>query len=149
MDVVKGAGASRWHASFTSVVISDIQQMNTARSKAHGDIVQRGFYMDSINALLAFYPRKNVMVAISERCSANGLTEYNQMFQFLGVTALSHVHHQTATESHAFRPISEQISNSTKCLLYGIYWRSTSQLYSYLGEPVVEWEEYYKRQIKC
>ena len=125
------------------MVISDIEQMKTTRRKTLDDIVQRGFYMDSLNALLAFFPRENVMVAISERCFANGLTEYNQMFRFLGVTALSHLHNQTAAERRVFPPISEQISNSTSCLLYGLYWPSTSQLYSYLGETVVEWEEYY------
>ena len=104
----------------------------------------RGFYYDQIKYVYSLFPKKNVLILISEENRSDTLKCYNKIFNFLGVKPLS-MNTSLKDDAKHSTYYSEALDIRNKKLLYEIYKPHNEKLYELLGKKIEAWEEYYDK----
>lgn len=104
--------------------------------RERSDVLTRGFYIDQLQYVLSKFPQKQLYIAISEHVKENPTREYNKMFEFLGVSTLSHVPSDTSIHKRLYR---NRASPDIQDQLVRIYKPYNLQLFKFLGFEISSW----------
>lgn len=98
--------------------------------------LQDSQYIDQIESLLNYFPRKQLYIGVSERIRSNKLAEYNKIFRFIGVPSLS-----TGTEfrEHHVRSYESPMSARSRTILLDHFRPYNKRLFEFLGYDIKEW----------
>ena len=128
------------HYSFNECVDRELTTLMTEPKTFNNALlhyVQRGFYMDQIEAFLKIFPREQLLVVIAERIRKDPVEEHKRIFEFLGVEATEIV----AEDKHLGNYKEKTVPPKTKARLDALYAPHNERLYEFLGERITEWEE--------
>lgn len=100
------------------------------------DSIQRGLYFEQITHLLQYFPTQQLYVAISERVKTDMKTEYNRMYQFLGVDEFDGDYEESGSEPYD----GYELSNLMRRWLIKYYKPHNQMLFEWLGHDIPEWE---------
>lgn len=147
----KMASKPNWNEkrSFEEIVW---QEINSIRSKdyidkfnkcANNNLVDswregyllKGLYVLQIKHLYEYFPKENIHISISERVRNNMKTEYNRIFNFLGLNGFNGDFHEKFVSSS-----KTEMSFIIRNELINFYKPFTSELYKLLGYSIPEWE---------
>jgi len=101
----------------------------------NGDVVRRGEYIDQIESLLRYYPRRQLHILIAERLRADPVGELNRVCAFLGVEPRA-----WETVNIHQRSYQEPMAGETRRRLEAHYRPTNERLFAFLGERIGEWE---------
>jgi hypothetical protein len=98
--------------------------------------VKEGFYMDQIEMILTYFPRRQLHVAISEHVKKDMEGQYAKMFEYLGC-AHEGIDYQAGVHS---RKYTEKIDEKARRVLKQIYKPHNERLFRFLGHQIPEWQ---------
>jgi Sulfotransferase domain len=136
------------HRTFREAVESELTILEHPNYREHiyqcrDDTIQpwrqgyllKGFYVEPLEHLLRFFPRRQIHIAISERVRQNMELEYNAMFRFLGVCEING-HFEERFRSRSVREMDDDIRE----VLRSLYKPYNERLFALLGSAVCEWD---------
>ena len=103
--------------------------------------LQRGFYDEILEYILAKFPKDNIYIGISEEINNNKLKYYNKIYEFLGTFKLKYIDDNLNKGVHKYKPIPHKVEQ----YLYSIYKPHNDKLYKILGRKIDIWENYYNQ----
>jgi Sulfotransferase domain len=108
-----------------------------------GIIIGKGLYIDLIENLLKYYPRKQVCIVISEQMKQDMQGTYNKIFDFLGVKRTKINFDMNVHAGKYEKPMSSW-ARETLNQIYGPY---NERLFDFLGHQVPEWDTENERAL--
>jgi hypothetical protein len=103
-----------------------------------GSLLEKGVYINQIKNLLKFYPRKQLLILISERMKEHPQEAYNKIFAFLGIKKMK-IEYEPGVHS---RKYPEKMKKSTEKKLYRFFKTYNERLFKFLGYRISEWERH-------
>ena len=118
--------------TFKSLIHSELKNLNYREKKS---IVQRGFYIDQIEFILKYFPRKNLKIIITEWYLKDHIKWNNELFEFLEVETLEYLKPEM---QHKRNYIIDKYKEDFN-LLKKIYRPYNKRLFKFLGFKIKEW----------
>ena len=143
--------------TFIECIQSNINNINEHRSygTAEYHYLQRGFYYEQIQRFMTHFTtdhsnlphsnlpqsnlHSNLLIIISEHMRKDPITQYNRVYDFLGV---ERVYTNIYEEEH-IGTYTTTMSKSTEEMLYKLYKPHNDKLFEYLGYTIPEWDANY------
>ena len=98
-------------------------------------VIKTGFYIDQIENLLKYYPKKQLMIVISEKMQKNPQLVYDEIFEFLGVKKVKINYVSGVNKKEYKRPLEKE----NEKILQDIYRPYNERLFKFLGHKIEEW----------
>lgn len=127
--------------TFGESIQRNLDNLNEHRSYGTGEFhyVQRGFYIDQIERFLSVFPNSaNLLVIIAENIRADPITQYNSIYDFLGVPRLS-----IDFEDEHIGTYTTSMPKGIEEKLYKVFKPYNERLFQLLGYRVYEWDQNY------
>jgi len=119
--------------SFRENILKEIEK------KFEGGIIKKGFYMEQIKNLLRYFPRKQLLIIISEQMKKNPQETYDKICDFLGIRRINikSINYDPFMNSKRY---FKKPKKKDALILYEIYKPYNEELFKFLGYEIKEWE---------
>lgn len=96
--------------------------------------LMKGMYAEQLDSLYQWFPKRQVLVVVSERIRENLATGYNAFFDFLGLSPVkaNFLEHYVGREA-------PPMNAETRRLILRVYREPNEKLFSLLGMSIPEW----------
>ena len=108
------------------------------------NIIKRGIYAVQLANIYEIFPKKNVLIMISEHFKEKPLLELNKICKFIGAPLFKSIENTNYKNNVHKKNYKVPISKSEFTKLYLFYQEYNEVLYKILGQPIKEWEDIYK-----
>lgn len=108
------------------------------------DLIKRGIYVVQLANIYEIFPKKNVLVLISEHYKDKPFQELNKICKFIGASPFKNIKNANYKNNVHKKTYKIPISKSEFTKLYLFYREYNEVLYKILGKPIKEWEDIYK-----
>jgi len=125
-----------YELTFTEAIRRDWQHMQDPSYQRFTDydFVQKGFYIDYIENLLAYYPREQLHICFTEELKSDVENQYNLIYEFLNLPAPENPSYSVRSTDYNYSVEEEARQELSK--LYVPY---NERLFEFIGREVPAW----------
>ena len=131
--------------TFKAMVAKYMKETNLNFSESDRfNLIKRGIYAVQLANIYDLFPKKNVLIIISEQFRTTPLPTINKICKFIGAPLFKTLQNMNYKNDVHKKNYAIPISKSEFTKLYMYYQEYNETLYKILGKPVKEWEDIYK-----
>ena len=109
------------------------------------NLIKRGLYIFQLINVFELFPKKNVLILISEDYQKKPIETINKICKFIGASQIKSKENINYKNNVHKKSYETKISNTDFTKLYLFYKEYNEALYKILGHPIKDWEDYYKK----